>query len=418
MENRRNAGLRRKCSKPRTIKHNNQKLVLSMFRYAECLSVSQIARQSGLSKTTITKIIGDFLEKGLIESAGKGDSTDEGGKKPELFSFNPTCRCGFLIHLDLSAVVVSLLDLNCRCLDSIRVDGLAEGDYDAFPRAAGEAARTLLSRNAGVRIGGAVVASDGILDVDNGVIRYSVQHPWRRDLPICRDVAEKLPVDVPVYVENASAMRGYAQLLEEDNQASSSLVYLLTGSVHSGGCVLKNHELVHGAHGFMSEFGHIVVNPASHHTCLCGSKGCFEVMTSEKNVLRNARKWRDEYPDSPICEALEKKTLSMQMIFDLSNSGDSFACRLMDDVIHWFSVLIRTIMIAHDPEKIIIGGVYQTAGRYFLETLHSMVSSTPFFRTGADLPVCYAEGSPEEASLRGASYYLCRRIIDNSALYD
>ena len=110
--------------------------------------------------------------------------------------------------------------------------------------------------------------------------------------------------------------------------------------------------------------------------------------------------------------------MTMQVIFDASNLGDTFACRLMDEVIRWFCVLIRTIMIANDPEKIIIGGEYQHAGRYFLETLRSMVASTPFFRTGADLPIAYAKDSREIAYLTGASYYLCRKYIDNDHLYD
>ena len=47
-----------------------------------------------------------------------------------------------------------------------------------------------------------------------------------------------------------------------------------------------------------------------------------------------------------------------------------------------------------------------------------MVASTPFFRTGADLPIAYAKDSREIAYLTGASYYLCRKYIDNDHLYD
>ena len=46
------------------------------------------------------------------------------------------------------------------------------------------------------------------------------------------------------------------------------------------------------------------------------------------------------------------------------------------------------------------------------------VASTPFFRTGADLPIAYAKDSREIAYLTGASYYLCRKYIDNDHLYD
>ena len=90
---------RSESSKPRNIKYNNQKLVMSLFRWAGKLSVSEISEQVGLSKTTIKKIIGDLMKKNMLLSAGKGESTEEGGKKPELFIFNPTFRYIVLVNI-------------------------------------------------------------------------------------------------------------------------------------------------------------------------------------------------------------------------------------------------------------------------------------------------------------------------------
>ena len=61
-----------KSSKPRNIKYNNQKLVMSLFRWAGKLSVSEISEQVGLSKTTIKKIIGDLMKKKHASFCGKG----------------------------------------------------------------------------------------------------------------------------------------------------------------------------------------------------------------------------------------------------------------------------------------------------------------------------------------------------------
>lgn len=413
-------GPRRKSSKLRNIKYNNQKLVLSLFRYAGKISVSEIASQANLSKTTITKIVSDFLEKGLIISAGKGESTEEGGKKPELFQFNSTYQYSLIVNMSHNRVSVFMMDLTSHFVDRIDLrEAIAAGDYGSMVQLAARAIRELLAKNNVTlsRISGIVIMGDGILDVENGVIRYSVHHQWPRNLNVCRDLTDALQTDVPIYIENNSALTGYADLLDPENQGFETIVHLVVGA-HTGGCVLKKHQLVHGFNGFMSEYGHIIVDPHSNLTCMCGSKGCFEVMVAPRNVFRNAESWKNEYPDSPVTEALQRGELTMPVIFDASNVGDSFACRLMDDVIRWFCVLIRTIMIANDPEKIIIGGDYQFAGRYFLETLRSMVASTPFFRTGADLPIAYAKESTETSYLTGASYYLCRKYIDNNHLYD
>ena len=74
-------------NKPKNIKSNNQKIVLSLLRSSDALSLSEIAAQVNLSKTTITKIVNALMEKGLVHSIGKGSSTEEGGKRPELFAF-------------------------------------------------------------------------------------------------------------------------------------------------------------------------------------------------------------------------------------------------------------------------------------------------------------------------------------------
>lgn len=182
-------GPRRKSSKPRNIKYNNQKLVLSLFRYAGKISVSEIASQANLSKTTITKIVSDFLEKGLIISAGKGESTEEGGKKPELFQFNSTYQYSLIVNMSHNRVSVFMMDLTSHFVDRIDLrEAIAAGDYGSMVQLAARAIRELLAKNNVTlsRISGIVIMGDGILDVENGVIRYSVHHQWPRNLNVCQ----------------------------------------------------------------------------------------------------------------------------------------------------------------------------------------------------------------------------------------
>lgn len=72
--------VRNQSSKPRHIKWHNQKLLLSMLRAEEALSISEISAKTSLSKTTVKKILQSLSEDGLVCSVGKGASTEEGGK--------------------------------------------------------------------------------------------------------------------------------------------------------------------------------------------------------------------------------------------------------------------------------------------------------------------------------------------------
>lgn len=411
---------RRKSSKPRNIKYNNQKLVLSLFRYADKLSVSEISERVGLSKTTITKIIGELLEKNLILSAGKGDSTEEGGKKPELFTFNPTYQYIVMVNLPSTQVQVHIMDLKSHLVFQYRqAVSIPASDYQACIQCAAQGIVSAIQEFgiSGDKLCGVILCGDGIVDSTHGVIRYSVHHRWPRNLPVRRDFSALLPFSAPVYIENVGALTGYADLLDPENQSIRSIIHLSVEE-HSSGCVIKDHELQNGCHGFMSEFGHVIVDPHSSLPCICGAKGCFEVMVSPSVVLRHTGDLSAEYPHSSIAAAARENQLTMEELFAAANEGETCACRSMDQVIRWFTVLIRSMVIFHDPQKIIIQGIYQNAGSYFLENLRSAVVSTPLFRTGADLLIDYAPFQSSEALIIGASYYVCCKFLDNDQLYD
>jgi len=73
--------------------------VLNLIREHETAAVAELAPKSRLSKTTVKKMIDLLVSLGLVQSAGKGLSTDEGGKKPELFRFNPAYGYVIGIHV-------------------------------------------------------------------------------------------------------------------------------------------------------------------------------------------------------------------------------------------------------------------------------------------------------------------------------
>ena len=78
----------RKAALPTTLRRKNYLTILNTFRGQEALSANDVSAVTGISRATVMKAILHFTECGLIESAGKGESTQIGGKKPELFRFS------------------------------------------------------------------------------------------------------------------------------------------------------------------------------------------------------------------------------------------------------------------------------------------------------------------------------------------
>lgn len=108
----------------------------------------------------------------------------------------------------------------------------------------------------------------------------------------------------------------------------------------------------------------------------------------------------------------------MKQLFEAAEAGEPCARQSMEQVIRWFAVLIRSIMIFHDPQKILIQGTYQEAGPYFLKKLREAVLSTPFFQAGEDLLIDFAPYSFREALTLSCGYYVGRNFLETDSLYD
>lgn len=104
------AGVTADGRKPRNIKAHNLRYVLSLLREHGNYTVSEISRESNLSVTTVIKIIDKLKQSGIVVSLGKGISTREGGKKPEVFAFNKQYKYAITIYMGQQAAKYILTD--------------------------------------------------------------------------------------------------------------------------------------------------------------------------------------------------------------------------------------------------------------------------------------------------------------------
>ncbi len=402
-----------KSSKPRHIKWRNQKLLLSILRSEEVMSISDISSRTNLSKTTVKKILQSLSDEDLVHSVGKGSSTEEGGKKPELFSFNRNKKYIFVLYLG----TLTLLNLSSEPIDSIDMpESYINYSYEQTIVTIVENIRSLIRRNSikPEELAGIVISMAGIIDSKNGIICNAVHRPnWPHNLNIRKDLAAALRLEVPIYLNNGIAYMGYAELLKLGSDTFDTLVTLYSDK-HTGGCVFKKNELIHGENGYMGEFGHMIADPHSKRKCICGANGCFEVMVSQERLLEEAGRHYKEYPESPIYSAAENGMLKYADIFSASNENDPFACRLIDEIVVWYAILIRNVILSHDPQIIILRGVYQSAGDYFLNSLRKEVRSSTIFDTRKDIRIVYSTTGNLEAVLLGAGYFVWNKFLNDT----
>ena len=409
-----------KSRKPRNIKLHNERLVLSLLRETGSTTAGEIAGRINLSITTVMRIINSLKNVGVIRSAGKGESTDEGGKKPELFEVNGQFRYAVGGYISSRRVMMGLYDFTCTETARRKVD-LEEGSsLETALKTAADTVRSLCADEQipADRVCGITFGFDGIVDAERGVLYYPIHDvSWGRDIPVRDMLTGLLPEFSPVYVDNGGRFAAYRVFLTYPEYRNTKLFDLRVGWTYAVGCFISNGRLERGANGFLGEIGHMSLLPEGEGAlCACGGRGCFETLVSGQGVQHWARQiGRETGTDDPLYRKAVDRSLTPQEIFDAADAGNEYAKLVTDKVAGFFCQLIRNIILTCDPEIIALGDLYAGAGNYFRTTLENQIEAIPFFKIENRLKIRYSTAIIDSAGQIGGALYAidsCIREMD------
>jgi N-acetylglucosamine repressor len=260
----------------------NQQLVLRAIYDRSAISRAELARVTGLTRTSISELVGDLLTDGLVEEAGRGPST--GGKAPILLRVRAAGR--HLIGLDLgeSHFTGAIVDLRGEVLRSMSVpldgrDGVAaiELVYMLID--------SLISGNGKSPLLGIGIGAPGLVDSRTGVVRWSVNLAWS-ELPLGQMVEERY--GVPVVVANDSQAAAVAELTFGIQSRPENLVVVRVGRGIGAGIIL-NGQVFHGDGSGAGEIGHTIIGDGRER-CRCGRIGCLETIASMRAMVASAHR--------------------------------------------------------------------------------------------------------------------------------
>lgn len=239
-----------------------------------------LSKATGLTQPTITRIVQDLMEHGLVREGEKLDAVGA-GRRPSEIELIPDAALALGIHISASSIELGLVGINGE-LAARRDFTIRPGEPEVVVRQVAESYQALLDeqRLDRSRVLGAGVGMAGVVDRKGGTNRFAFNLAWR-DVPVRQLLATAL--EHPVVVEsNARAMAIAERRFGIGRSGVRNFLFLLVSS-GVGAAVIINGRLHRGT-GFAGEIGHTSVDPFGPQ-CACGGRGCLEMYVSDPRTL-------------------------------------------------------------------------------------------------------------------------------------
>ncbi|MEU4570399.1 ROK family transcriptional regulator [Micromonospora sp. NPDC023956] len=333
----------------RDIRRRNRAVLLSSIYFDGPLSQQELVRGTGLSGGTVSNLVGEMSEEGLIEEAGSADS--DGGRPRTLLRVRPTY--GYLVGVDVgeTRVQVELFDL--------AMGPLAKADFPLDPqdrrgREPGTIARHILAgldqviEAAGVSrrsLFGVGIGVPGVVEQGREAVVHAQTLGWTA-VPL--EAMLRDGVDATIHIDNGAKTLGRAELWFGADRSVRHAVVALVGS-GVGAAVMTNGVSYRGASSSAGEWGHTTLVYGGR-ACRCGARGCLEAYVGAEGVLD---RWRQagRGPGAPGADE-ESEIAALLAAADTSE----VAARVLQETAGYLGAGIANLINLFNPERIVLGG--------------------------------------------------------------
>ncbi|HXM57952.1 MAG TPA: ROK family protein [Candidatus Dormibacteraeota bacterium] len=344
----------------RSMRARNRRQLLDLLRENGALSQAEIARKTGLSRTTISTLVAELRGLGLLVEAesGRPDVGAQGGRPPVMLALDDSAGTAVGVdvgHGHLRVAVANLartvLAEHTRELDvgedaARALDVAAEMVADALAESGVDSARVI-----GVGLG-----LPGPIDRARGVVASGSILPGWRGVRAADELSTR--VGLPVGLDNDANLAALAETLWGGGQGCGHVVYVKM-STRIGCGLIVDGWLFRGARGIAGEIGHMVVNESGP-VCYCGSRGCLETVASASAI-------------ADLLRLRHGDQLTLAQVVALAVEGDTGCQRALTDISGEVGIAVGNVCNLLNPERVVVGGTLSQAGELVLDPIRQAV---------------------------------------------
>jgi predicted NBD/HSP70 family sugar kinase len=378
----------------RFVRRHNLGVVLRHVAERGARSRAAIAQETGLNKTTVSSLVAELIDLGLVRET-EVELRGTVGRPALPVELGGRRVVGLGLEVGVDFLCVRAADVSGAERHYARVAGDNRGRpvddvLDDLARLAADAIAGIDETD--LVIAGAVVGLPGLVD-SAGRLLVAANLGWS-EVPVRDLLATRLGEPAyPVTAENEANLAALAELWEGAGKQLGDFIYV-TGALGVGAGVIVDGELFRGSQGFGGELGHVTVDPEGD-LCACGSRGCVETRAALGAMLR--------------ASGLDPGA-GVDALAERAEAGDERALVAIAQAGRWLGVGIGSAVNLLDPRGVVVGGDFSTIARWLTPAIQRELDAR-VLSSAWDGPKVIPSALGSGATVCGASALALRRVF-------
>ena len=335
----------------------NRNLIFNLIRTKQPISRADLSRVSGLQRSTISLIVEDLIAEGWIVEGAVGHLPR--GRRPTFLEINSR-RAIIALDIHPAQTTIAVTDLAGRIITQ-QVVLVPDGATKALNSIV-NAIRKLLAAHEDLSFDGIGISLPGRADINLQKLIFAPNLNW----PVL-SLKSKMERATGLRVKMDNVANACA-LSEVWFGASDGLHDLVVVNVSEGigTGIFANGQLLRGESGLAGEFGHVQID-ADGPACACGSRGCWEVLASNRAAIGY---YNALVPNSTA--------ITFDSLIKLSQKGDKHAIAALTRMAENLGRGIRIIAVALAPKEIVVVGDITTVWHSFGAIIDGQMKKNAF----------------------------------------
>lgn len=350
------------------IKDINRFKVLNIIREQHPISRIEISKQCELGVSTLTYIIEDLMNQGLILEVGESSST--GGRRAKLIEFNKDFGTTISVKIEEERLLIALTNMDAEIIDLNEVAFKKYSSPEHVVNVLEAQINTILKKNNRElsELRGVGILSSGLVNRHEGIIIRSTMLGWN-NVPIAEMVKARLN-NIPIFVDKNINGYSLAELWKGKGQENNDFLVISVGA-GLGLSVIIDRKINYGSIGGAGEFGHTTI-AVDGYPCHCGQKGCLEMYASEFYFENKGVELLPTYPNTKL------KSFYFNQVAKNAEAGDELAAKLIAEMSRYLGIGIRNLINTFNPDSIVMAGEGMKHSHLFIDKVRE-ISEDNFF---------------------------------------